>query len=81
MKGAVCRGCGKVLVGKPYHLGGQAFDPDTKEWCRVNHYGGYVCSEHCDRRICLEMESNMPGAGPARFVSCFAAKTLQNNWH
>jgi hypothetical protein len=28
---AKCRNCSKPLKGKPYHLGGAAYDPDTNE--------------------------------------------------
>ena len=81
MKNAICRGCGKVLDGKPYHLGGNAFDPDTGYKCRINHYGGYVCSEYCDRLACLALESSIPGAGQAKFLSSFSAQTVKTNWH
>ncbi len=40
---AICRGCGKILNGKPYYMGGDAYDPVTKERARVNFYGGFVC--------------------------------------
>ncbi len=59
---ATCRGCGIGLNGTPYHLGGVARHPVTREDCRVNHYGGWVCSEDCDRRASIEHERTMPGA-------------------
>lgn len=54
---AKCRGCGMTLNGKPYHLGGPfARHPKTGEVCRVNYYGGYVCSESCDQKVISHME-------------------------
>jgi len=76
---AVCRVCGKILKGKPYHLGGTAYHPETGERCRVNHYGGYVCSSFCDRRASEELEGSFPGAGSGP-LSCFAQRSLENNW-
>lgn len=79
---AVCRNCGLVLRGKPYHLGGSAYHPDTGERCPINHYGGYVCSEECDRRASLELERSMPGHGRGQeSLSCFAAAALRKNWN
>jgi len=46
---AECRGCGMKLIGKPYHLGGGARHPKTNEQCSVSFWGGYVCSDDCDR--------------------------------
>jgi len=77
---ANCRGCGKIMDGKPYHLGGIALHPETGERCRVNYYGGYICSEWCDRNVCLDMESSMPGAGRAKSVSSSAAQHIKDNW-
>jgi hypothetical protein len=58
---ATCRGCGKELIGKPYFMGGGAYMPKTMEPVKVNFYGGYVCSENCDRNASLELERTMPG--------------------
>lgn len=78
---AVCRGCGQVLKGDAYMYGGHAFHPSTGEQCKTNFYGGFVCSEGCDRRASLEQESSMPGArGPARHLSGQAAAHLRRNW-
>lgn len=63
---AVCRGCGRVMEGKPYHLGGSAHFTDARgrrQTAKSCHYGGYVCSESCDRRACLALEQTMPGHG------------------
>ncbi len=46
---AECRGCGMKLKGKPYHLGGPAYHPKTNEMCNVSFWGGFVCSDACDR--------------------------------
>jgi len=27
---AICRGCGRILIGKAYHLGGIAYIPSTE---------------------------------------------------
>lgn len=79
---ATCRGCGKILKGKPYYMGGAAYDPKTNEQCKVNHYGGYVCSEECDRRASLELERSMPGhGGGQRTIGQSAQQSLNRNWH
>lgn len=79
---ATCRGCGKVLIGKPYHMGGSAYLPGSKmEPARVNFYGGFVCSENCDRRASLELERTMPGHSYDQSrLSSFAADSLRRNW-
>ncbi|PCI45807.1 MAG: hypothetical protein COB41_00625 [Proteobacteria bacterium] len=58
---AVCRGCRKKLRGEPYYKGKPAYDPETGERCNVNFYGGFVCSQSCDKRASLELERTMPG--------------------
>lgn len=62
---AYCRGCNRTLDGDDYRYGGRAFfgDPRTgkRREARACHYGGFVCSERCDRRACLELERTMPG--------------------
>lgn len=58
---ATCRGCGKELKGKPYYMGGTAYHPRTNERCKVNFYGGFVCSDKCDKRASYELEASMPG--------------------
>jgi hypothetical protein len=77
---AICRGCRKKLIGKPYHLGGGAYDPVTLKSCKVNHYGGYVCSPECDYRVSLDMLSSMPGAGTATSLDCYARESYNRNW-
>lgn len=79
---AKCRGCGRKLIGKPYHMGGGAYLPGPKmEPARVNFYGGYVCSEDCDRRASLALERTMPGHSwdQARLTGP-AADSLRRNW-
>lgn len=78
---AVCRGCGLVLEGKPYGEGGSARIPGTRELAKRNYYGGYVCSEGCDRRACLELEQSMPGHGCKQTrVSDAAMRRIRENW-
>ena len=77
---AKCRNCGKKLIGKPYHLGGGAYDPKTMDRIPINFFGGYVCSENCDRKICLEMLSSMPGAGPAKHLDTPTRDQVERNW-
>lgn len=78
---AVCRGCGKPLDGKPYRYGGRAFNPDTREQCPVNFYGGYVCSFDCDRRASLDLERTMPGHSyNETTLSSQADQSLERNW-
>jgi hypothetical protein len=70
-----------VLRGKPFYMGGDAYRPDTGERCRKNHYGGYVCSEACDRGSSQRLEDSMPGAGRAGGrLSDFARQSLNRNW-
>lgn len=78
---AVCRGCGKVLRGKPYWAGGYAYDPDTGVQAKTNHYGGYVCSYYCDKRASLEQERSMPGhSWEQASLGCYARAALDRNW-
>lgn len=77
---AVCRGCGKALIGKPYHLGGGAYHPKTMESCPVNQYGGYVCSYQCDKIASEQLEGSMPGAGNCKTLSVYAQQSLRRNW-
>ena len=64
---AECRGCGKELQGDAYMYGGRAYITTTRKYGSVPapscHYGGFVCSESCDRRTCLSLERTMPGHG------------------
>lgn len=78
---AVCRWCGLILKGKPYHMGGAAYHPRTDERCPINHYGGFVCSESCDFRASLELEQTMPGhAYNKTTIGQSASESLRNNW-
>jgi hypothetical protein len=77
---AVCRGCGMALKGKPYHLGGNAYHPETNEQCPVNHYGGFVCSYDCDWKVSVDMLNSMPGCSGAAAPDCYAAKKIRDNW-
>lgn len=76
---AVCRGCGRRLKGNAYFYGGDAYHPDTGKRCPANHFGGFVCSEGCDRRACLDMLSSM-GAGPATRLDGYCAESVRRNW-
>lgn len=58
-KKAICRGCKRVLNGKPYYFGETAYHPETGERCKINFYGGFVCSEQCDRDASRELEASM----------------------
>lgn len=77
---ATCRGCGRELIGKPYSYGGSAYHPVTKEACKHNHYGGYVCSKACDRRACLELERTMPGCAGQMRITSYAEEKVRKNW-
>lgn len=80
IEGAKCRGCRRKLRGKPYYLGGSAYIPGTGEKAKINHYGGYVCSRQCDVRVCVDMASGFPHAGPATSPGCYAKKSIERNW-
>lgn len=78
---ATCRGCGKILNGKPYYMGGQAYHPKTNERCKVNFYGGFVCSQECDKQASLELERTMPGhTANQSSLSCQALADWKKNW-
>lgn len=77
---AVCRGCGLELRGKAYHLGGFAYHPTTGKRCLSNHYGGFVCSEQCDRRAHLELEESMPGHMGQRSLDPHTSKEIAEKW-
>lgn len=78
---ATCRGCGRVLIGKPYYMGGPAYVPGPKrEAAKVNFYGGFVCSENCDRRASLALEQTMPGHGGQQRLGQLAQASLTANW-
>lgn len=77
---ATCRHCRRELKGKPYYMGGPAYDPRTNERVPVNYYGGFVCSPECDYRASLALESDMPGAGRATRISQQAQACFNRNW-
>lgn len=78
---ATCRGCNRELSGKPYYMGGSAYDPKTRERCKVNFYGGFVCSRECDYKASRDLEQTMPGhTGRSQTLSCHAQRSLNNNW-
>lgn len=78
---ATCRGCGRELIGKPYYMGGGAYMPKTMEPCKVNFYGGYVCSPACDKNASLELERTMPGHTSSQSsLSCQALRDWKKNW-
>ena len=78
---ATCRGCGKVLRGKPYWAGGSAYDPDTGTRAKVNHYGGFVCSRRCDFNASLRLEQSMPGHNITQTqLGCYSIESLRRNW-
>lgn len=81
-KTAECRSCKRVLRGEPYYRGKSAYFPLDMGGGRVpvNYYGGFVCSENCDRRICLDMQNSMPGAGHSDRLDSLAARHVANNW-
>lgn len=56
---AECRGCKRKLIGKPYYRGGIARHPETRGQCAINFYGGYVCSDRCDKLATKEMECSI----------------------
>lgn len=76
---AICRYCKKTLNGKPYYMGGNAYDPVTNKRCKVNFYGGFVCSEQCDKNASLELERTMPGHSQS-YLSSFSYAHFKKNW-
>ena len=78
---AKCRGCGMTLKGKAYCFGGHAYHPRTDEQCKVNFYGGFVCSQECDFRSSLRQEQDMPGHGiHQKSLGSFAMDSYNRNW-
>ncbi len=77
---ATCRGCGMVLRGKAYYLGGPAFHPRSGEECPVNHYGGFVCSEQCDYRASVRQLASMPGCAGATQPGPDVAESIRRKW-
>ena len=78
---ATCRGCGRGLRGKAYHLGGSAYHPVSGNACPSNFYGGYVCSRECDFRASRDLERTMPGHGyDSQSISSYARERINRNW-
>jgi len=78
---AKCRGCGMILRGRAYCFGGAAFNPITGEQCKVNFYGGFVCSPGCDEKSSLELERDQPGhSGDQKRLGCFSRESFNRNW-
>lgn len=72
-----CRGCRRELRSSS---SGSAYDPITGSSVPWGHYGGWVCSEACERSVSFRVESSMPGTGPLKSLSCFAQKSLKDHW-
>lgn len=69
------------LQGKPYYMGGRAYHPRTRKQCKVNFYGGFVCSRECDFRSSLRLESTMPGHSvDQRSLGVYAKQHFNSNW-
>jgi hypothetical protein len=79
-KQAECRRCRMKLIGKPYYMGGFAYHPRTREQCKVNYFGGFVCSPECDYQASIDQLSSMPGAGEARRLDSHAQASFDRNW-
>lgn len=77
----VCRGCGLVLIGSPYWKGGSAYHPRTRERAQACHYGGWVCSEQCDRRATIEQEASMPGSGGCASLAPHMSRKIEAKWN
>lgn len=79
---AKCRGCGMTLNGKPYYTGGNAYNPIDGERCKVNYYGGFVCSSACDYNSSLRLEQSMPGHGLHQTsIGQLAREHYEKNWY
>jgi hypothetical protein len=77
---AICRACKKELEGKPYSQGGFAYFNGKQ--CKVNYYGGFVCSKQCDYRASLELEQSMPGHGCTQTrLTGNSMKSYERNWN
>ena len=85
---ARCRGCGIGLVdaigqpAPPYYRSHypHPYHPYTNHPAKSCYYGGFVCSESCDRKACLELEQSMPGhRGQTSLDSSFLRK-LEIKW-
>ncbi|MDA8251095.1 MAG: hypothetical protein M0Z28_18255 [Rhodospirillales bacterium] len=85
---AICRGCGKPLDGDAYMYGGRAYVPHgpqddhrrPRREAKACHYGGFVCSEACDRRAHLDLEQTMPGHGGQTRLSAHHSEMISRKW-
>jgi hypothetical protein len=75
-----CRYCGRSIIEKTNGAHRYAYIGNSKELAKWNYYGGWVCTQYCDRNACLEMESSFPGAGRATTLSSGAASQVKINW-
>lgn len=53
---AHCRGCRRELEGHPYYTGKPAYLPETGVRVLSHHFGGWVCSAQCERRVFEDMK-------------------------
>lgn len=56
---AECRGCGMELKGTPYYQGRPAYHPKTGNQCNVSFWGGFICSDNCDRITDARMKTSI----------------------
>lgn len=68
------------LIGKAYHLGGTAYHPRTDVQVKVSHFGGFVCSEWCDRRSHIDQEESMPGHAGQRNLDPQTDRKITEKW-
>ena len=67
---ATCRGCRRELRGSPYHAGGTAYHPETGKRALAHHFGGWVCSAACERKVFSQMKAeNVWGSVEARLMA------------
>lgn len=82
---ATCRHCRRILIGRNYCYGGDAYIPDAKgrpgRRAGVNYYGGFVCCRECDYSAALALEQSMPGHGYSqKSINGPALARVNNNW-
>lgn len=53
---AHCRGCRRELRGHPYYTGKSAYLPENDVPALAHHFGGWVCSAQCERRVFEDMK-------------------------
>jgi hypothetical protein len=54
---AHCRGCHRQLDGHPYYTGKPAYLPESGVRALAHHFGGWVCSAECERRVFRDMQA------------------------